>query len=75
MTFDWSSFQEEPSHASYAPCSLHSCEDFTTTHFRPCLTLGRVNEYSHATKALQPMTIVIPLENTIVALHQLHPLS
>jgi hypothetical protein len=27
----------------------------------------------HAVKALQPMTLTIPLENTIVALRELHP--
>jgi len=33
----------------------------------------KVGEYSHATKVLQPMMPVIPLEDIVVALCQLHP--
>jgi len=33
----------------------------------------KVGEYSHATKVLQPMTPVIPSEDIVVTLCQLHP--
>lgn len=70
---NWFSFQKESSHASYGPHSFHSQEDFSTTHFHQCLTLGRFDEYSYATKVLQPMTLIIPSKDNIAALHQLHP--
>ncbi len=66
---------KEFSHASCAPCFHHWWQDFSTTCFRQCLTLGRVGEYNRAVKALQPMTPSIPSKDTIVALHQLHPPS
>jgi hypothetical protein len=74
MANDWFFLQEESSHASCALHFHHSWENFLTTHFRQCLSLKRVGEYNRATKALQPMTPTIPLEDTIVAMCQLHPL-
>jgi hypothetical protein len=44
-----------------------------TIHLCQYLILGRVDEYNHVAKALQPMTSAIPLENIVVNLHQLHP--
>jgi len=38
------------------------------------LILRRVNEYNHTTRILQPMTSIIPSEDTIITLRQLHPL-
>jgi len=49
--------------------SHHSLDNSSTTHIPQCITLGKAREYSHATKAFQPLTPVIPLEDTIVALH------
>jgi hypothetical protein len=72
MVSDWSSLQEDSSRGSYAPHSHHSWEDFSTTCFCQCLILARVDEYSCATKAFQPMTPTIPLKDTIVAMFQLH---
>jgi hypothetical protein len=48
--------------------TLHG-EDFSSICFCRCLVLGRVGEYSHVTKVLQPITLAIPFEDTIVALH------
>jgi hypothetical protein len=48
-------------------------EDYLTTCFHKCLTLRRASEYSYAAKILQPMTLIIPLEDTVATLHQLHP--
>jgi hypothetical protein len=51
-----------------------------TTHYKilqltvQCLTLGRVGEYSCVVKTFEPMTLIIPLDDTIVAMCQLHPL-
>jgi hypothetical protein len=47
---------------------------FSTTHFCWCLTLRRANEYSHAAIALYPMMPIIPLENIVTTLRELHPL-
>jgi hypothetical protein len=50
-------------------CSHRSLDNSSTTRFPQCITLGKAREYGHATKAFQPLTLVIPLEDTIVALH------
>jgi len=50
----------------HSHCSL---DNSSTTHFPQCITLGKAKEYSHATKAFQPLMPVIPLKDTIVALH------
>jgi hypothetical protein len=34
---------------------------------------GKVREFSYTTRALQPMTLVVPFEDTVVVQHQLHP--
>jgi hypothetical protein len=57
-----------------APCSHHSLDNSSTTHLHQCLILGKVEKYNHVVKASQPMMLVIPLEDTIATLHQLHPL-
>jgi hypothetical protein len=68
MANDWFFLQEESSHASCALHFHHSWENFSTIHFRQCLSVRRVGEYNCATKALQPMTPTILLEDTIVAM-------
>ncbi len=74
MASDWFYFWEKSSCASCAPRSHHSWEDSLTTDFCQCLTLRKVDEYSHVARAPQPMTVAIPLKDTIATLHQLHPL-
>jgi hypothetical protein len=72
MVGDWSSLKEKFSCASSVPCSHHSWEDFSTTHFHQCLFLGKVDEYNRASKAFQPRMSTIPSEDTNATLHQLH---
>jgi hypothetical protein len=69
-----SSLCEETSYASLAPCSHHSLDKFSTTRLRRCLILGKTGQYSHVAIALQPMMLIIPLEDIVVVLCQLHPL-
>jgi hypothetical protein len=73
MACDWSFLQKKSSHASRKLHSHHSWEDFLTIQFHQCLTLGRAGEYSHTTKALQPMTPIILSENIIITLRHLLP--
>ncbi len=72
---DWSFLWEESSYASHAPYSHHSLDDFLTIRLYRCLTLGKVKKYSCVVRAFQPMLPVVPLEDTIVVLCQLHPFS
>ncbi len=55
------------------PHSFHSWEDSSTIRLCRYLILGKVNEYNHVAKVLQPMTLVIPSKNIIATLRQLHP--
>jgi hypothetical protein len=74
MASDWFYLREKSSCASCVLRSHHSWEDSLTTDFCQCLTLRKVNEYNRVARAPQPMIVVIPLKDTIVTLHQRHPL-
>jgi hypothetical protein len=67
------SIQEKSSCASFMPRSHYSWEDFSTICIHQCLILRRASEYSRVGKTFQPMTPAFPLDDTIVALHHLHP--
>jgi hypothetical protein len=73
MVGNWSSLQKLSSHASCVPHSHHSWEDLSTTCFHQCLILREVGEYNYTTRALQPMRLVIPSKDTIVALRSYTP--
>jgi len=49
-------------------------DDSSTIRFRQCLTLGRVEEYSHTIRTFQPVMPTIHLENIVATLRQLNPL-
>jgi hypothetical protein len=74
MASDQSFLQEESFHASRAPHSHRLLDDSLTTHLCQYLIFGRAEKYNCAYKALQPMMLTIPLKDTVVTLHQLHPL-
>ncbi len=67
-------FQEESFCASCAPCSHRSLNNFSIICFHPCLILGIVKKYNRVVKVVQPMMVAILSKDTIVTLHQLHPL-
>ncbi len=74
MASNQPSFQKESSHALCTPHSHHSLEGSLTITLCQCLILGSAEEYSHTIKVFQPMVLVIPLEDIVAALCQLHPL-
>jgi hypothetical protein len=77
MASGWSFLQKESSCPSCVAHFHPSWEDSLSICFRQYLVLRKVGEYNHTARTLQPMTLATPLdplEDTVVAFHQLHPL-